>query len=247
LKTIAVIPARFGASRLPGKPLALIHGKPMVQWVYESTCQARGVDEVWIATDDQRVLDSVSGFGGKALMTSSALVSGTDRVAAVADQVPGDIYINVQGDEPLIEPKTIEAALKLVTSGSFQMSSVMTRLKNKQELENLSVVKAVVDKNNRAIYFSRYPIPYSRNPAPSSPADWACFRHLGLYVYRRDTLMQLRELEPSKIELGESLEQLRAMENGISIGLSLVDSVSIGVDTPEDLEAVRKMSGEVLR
>lgn len=125
----------------------------MVQWVYESARQARGVDEVWIATDEQRVLDSVSGFGGKALMTSGALVSGTDRVASVADQIPGDIYINVQGDEPLIEPKTIEAALKLVTSGSFQMSSVVTRLKNKQELENLSVVKAVVDKNSRAIYF----------------------------------------------------------------------------------------------
>ena len=177
MKTIAVIPARFGASRLPGKPLALIHGKPMIQWVYESTCKAQGVDEVWIATDDQRVLDSVSGFGGKALMTSSALASGTDRVAAVADQIPGDVYINVQGDEPLIEPKTIEAALKLVTTGGFQMSSVMTRLKNKQELENLSVVKALVDKNGRAIYFSRYPIPYSRNPASQSPSDWACFRH----------------------------------------------------------------------
>lgn len=246
MKTIAVIPARYGASRLPGKPLALIHGKPMIQWVYESTCKARGVDEVWIATDDQRILDSVSSFGGKALMTSSTLASGTDRVAAVADQIPGDVYINVQGDEPLIEPKTIEAALKLVTQGSFQMSSAMTRLKSKQELENLSVVKALVDRNGKAIYFSRYPIPYSRNPAPQTLSDWACFRHLGLYCYRRETLMQIRKLEPSKIEVGESLEQLRAMENGISIGLALVESVSVGVDTPEDLEMVKKLSGEVL-
>lgn len=247
MKTIAVIPARYGAARLPGKPLAMINGKPMIQWVYESARKAQGIDEVWVATDDQRILDSVEAFGGKAIMTSPHLTSGTDRVAAVADEKPADIYINVQGDEPLIEPRTIEAALELVLSGGFEMSSVMTRLKSRQELDSLAVVKALADNKGKAIYFSRYPIPYSRNPAPHSPEDWACYRHLGLYVYRRATLMRLRELEPSKIEVGESLEQLRAMENGIGIGLAVVDSISMGVDIPEDLETVRKLILEVVK
>jgi len=217
----------------------------MIQWVYESASKARGIDEVWIATDDQRILDSAGAFGGKAIMPSPHLTSGTVRVAAVADEKPADIYINIQGDEPLIEPSTIEAALELVLSGGFEMSSVMTRLKSRQELDSLAVVKALADKKGRAIYFSRYPIPYSRNAAPHSPEDWACFRHLGLYVYRRATLMRLRELDPSKIEVGESLEQLRAMENGIGIGLAVVDSISMGVDIPEDLETVRKLVLEV--
>lgn len=244
MKTIAVIPARFAATRLPGKPLADIHGKPMVQWVYEGAAKARGITQVVVATDDPRIFAAVEAFGGTAVMTSNTLTSGTDRVAAVADKMPADIYINVQGDEPLIEPSTIEAALELITEGDFEMSSVMTPLRSKEELESPAVVKAIADRRGRALYFSRYPIPYSRGPLPEDPAKWACYRHLGLYVYRRATLLKLRELPPSPIELGESLEQLRAMDNGIGIGLSVVASVSIGVDIPEDLDKVRKIVAE---
>lgn len=244
MKKIAVIPARYGATRLPGKPLLEIQGRPMIQWVYEAASKARGLDDVIVATDDLKIQKAVESFGGKAVMTSPDLKSGTDRVAAVADEIPADIYINVQGDEPLIEPATIEKALSLVESGQFEMSSVVTPLKNRQELDSLSTVKAIMDKKGRALYFSRYPIPYSRNAAPHSPEEWACYRHLGLYVYRKETLMRLRKLEPSLLELGESLEQLRALENGISIGLGIVDSISLGVDVQDDLESVRKLLGE---
>ncbi len=244
MRKIAVIPARYGATRLPGKPLLEIQGRPMIQWVYEATSKARGLDDVIVATDDFRIQKAVQGFGGNAIMTEANLKSGTDRVAAVADEIPADIYINVQGDEPLMEPATIEKALSLVESGPFEMSSVVTPLKNRQELDSLSTVKAIMDKKGRALYFSRYPIPYSRNAAPHSPKEWACYRHLGLYVYRKNTLMRIRELEPSPLELGESLEQLRALENGIEIGLGLVNSISMGVDVPEDLETVRSLLEE---
>lgn len=241
-RVIAVIPARFGATRLPGKPLADIHGKPMIQWVYEASRKARGIDRVIVATDDERIMKAVQAFGGEARMTPESCASGTDRVAAIADQLESEIYLNVQGDEPLIEPATIEAALRTVTERGFEMGSAMTRLQSREELEAPSVVKALVEKGtSRAIYFSRYPIPYSRQAAPENPAQYACFRHLGLYVYRRETLMKIRSLAPSPIELGESLEQLRALENGIGIGLATVDSVSIGIDTPADLDRVRQL------
>lgn len=247
MKTIAVIPARFGATRLPGKPLADIHGKPMVQWVYEAAAQARGISQVIVATDDARIFAAVEAFGGVAMMTSNTLTSGTDRVAAIADKLPADVYLNVQGDEPLIEPETIEAALSLVTESDFEMSSVMTRLKSLEELESRAVVKAIADRRGRALYFSRFAIPYSRNAAPTNLAEWACYRHLGLYVYRRSTLLKLRELEPSPLEIGESLEQLRALDNGISIGLGVVNSISMGVDLPEDLEKVKHILSQKVR
>ncbi len=236
-RIIAVIPARFRSTRLPGKPLADICGKPMIQWVYQSVCGAKGVDRVIVATDNTQIFESVKSFGGEAMMTPESLLSGTDRVAAVADQTDADVYVNVQGDEPLMESHTIEAALSLVTQGHFEMASAMTPLLSNSELENRSVVKALADKEGRALYFSRFPIPYSRQPA-SGP--FSCYRHLGLYVYRRSTLFKIRSLPLSPLEVGECLEQLRALENGISIGLAKVDSVSVGVDTPEDLEVVRE-------
>lgn len=238
MKAIAVIPARYSATRFPGKPLADLRGKPMVQWVYEGARRAKGIDQVIVATDDKRIFDAVKAFGGAALMTSDTLLSGTDRVAAVAEVTDADIYLNVQGDEPLIEAGAIEGALALVKDGRFTMSSAMTRLKSHGELENRTVVKALADRSGKAIYFSRYPIPYSR-VAPPPVEQLACFRHLGLYVYRKDILKRLTTLPPSPLELGESLEQLRALDNGIAIGLAVVESVSIGVDTPEDLETVK--------
>lgn len=239
-KIVVVIPARFSSTRLAEKPLADIHGKPMIQWVYEGASRAKGIDQVWVATDDERIASVVRRFDGKVMMTSSEIQSGTDRVAAVADQINADIYVNVQGDEPLIDARAIEKSVELVTSGKFSMSTVMTPIRHADELTDSSVVKVIFDKNERAIYFSRLPIPYSRGTIPALPSDYACRRHVGLYVYRKETLSKFRQLPPSLLEKAEVLEQLRALESGISIGITEVDFVSIGVDTPEDLEKVRQ-------
>jgi 3-deoxy-manno-octulosonate cytidylyltransferase (CMP-KDO synthetase) len=238
---IAVIPARYASTRLPAKILVDIHGKPMIQWVYERAKLARGIDQVVVATDDARILTVVDQFGGKAVMTSVDLQSGTDRVAAVADQVPGDIFVNVQGDEPLMDPRAIEEAVELVRSGRFTMSTVMSPLRTEAELNDPSVVKVISDRLGRAIYFSRHPIPYSRGARPEAGASYVCRRHVGLYVYDRPTLMRFRSLPVSALEKAEVLEQLRALADGIAIGITEVDFVSIGVDTPEDLERVRQV------
>jgi 3-deoxy-manno-octulosonate cytidylyltransferase (CMP-KDO synthetase) len=244
LQVVSVIPARYGSTRLLAKPLADINGKPMIQWVYERSAQARGVSRVIVATDDERVFSAVKKFGGDALMTSSSIQSGTDRVWAVAQEVPGDIFINIQGDEPLIEARAIEAGLALVSSGRFTMSTVMTPLRDVEELREPSVVKVIADQIGRAIYFSRHPIPYSRGPLPTAEGEsgeFVCRRHVGLYVYTRETLKKFNSLPPSALERAEVLEQLRAMDAGIPIGITEVDFTSIGVDTPEDLEKVRRI------
>lgn len=238
MRVVAVIPARYASTRLPGKPLAKIHGKPMIQWVYERAAQARLPSQVIVATDDARVEEAVKSFGGEVCMTSTELASGTDRVAAVADQIPGDIYVNVQGDEPLIDPRAIDQAIELVSSGRFVMSTVMTPMRDVADLSNSAVVKVIADDLGRALYFSRHPIPYSRQVAPLPGEAFICRRHCGLYVYNRKTLMQIRNLPVSPIERAESLEQLRAMKAGVAIGITEVDFTSIGVDTPEELEKV---------
>jgi 3-deoxy-manno-octulosonate cytidylyltransferase (CMP-KDO synthetase) len=239
-KIIAVIPARYASTRFPGKPLAQIRNKPMIQWVYESTQRAKSISKVLVATDDERIAQVVRNFGGEAILTSTELQSGTDRVAAVADQVPGDIYVNIQGDEPLIIPEAIEKPLAWVMENKFPLCSVMTPIRNRSELTDPSVVKVICDRVGRAIYFSRYPIPYSRGPVPEEPKDYPCLRHVGIYVYRKETLMHFRSLKSSDLEKGELLEQLRALENGIPIGVVKVDFLSIGVDIPEDLEKISK-------
>jgi len=245
LQVVSVIPARYGSTRLLAKPLADIHGKTMIQWVYERTKRARGISRVIVATDDERIVSAVRKFGGDAMMTAPDIQSGTDRVWAVAQQVPGDVFVNVQGDEPLIEPSAIEAGLELVTSGRFTMATVMTRLKDEAELREPSVVKVLADKTDRAIYFSRHPIPYSRGPLPTmEPATGAEFvsrRHVGLYIYTRETLKRFSSLPPSALETAEVLEQLRAMDAGMPIGITEGDFTAIGVDTPEDLENVRRI------
>lgn len=249
MRVLAVIPARFASTRLPGKPLSDIHGKPMIQWVYERARQAKGLLDVVVATDDEKVAQAVRSFGGKAMMTAPEIPSGTDRVAAVADEIQADVYINVQGDEPLMEPAAIEAAAELVTSGRFEMGTVMTPILDASDLENRAVVKVIADRHGRALYFSRLPIPYGREPIPAArrpsgttrdlDAPYACRRHVGLYSYTRDTLFRIRKLPPSLLEKCEMLEQLRAMQDGISIGITEIDFTSIGVDTPEELEKVR--------
>ena len=239
-QVILVIPARYGSTRLQAKPLADILGKPMIQWVYERSKRARGVARVVVATDDERIERPVRAFGGEVVMTSREIQSGTDRVAAVARELPGDIYVNVQGDEPLIEPSAIEAGIELVASGRFPIGTVMTPLRSKEELFDPSVVKVIADKTDRAVYFSRHPIPYSRGEVPAQ-GPFASYRHVGLYVYTREALLQFTSLPPSALEKAEVLEQLRAMDQGIPIGIREVDFTSIGVDTPEDLEKVRRV------
>jgi 3-deoxy-manno-octulosonate cytidylyltransferase (CMP-KDO synthetase) len=243
MKVIAVIPARYASTRLPAKPLADIHGKPMIQHVYERAKKANTTHQTVIATDDERIAQAARKFGATVAMTSPDINSGTERVAAVADEIPGDVYVNIQGDEPLIEPKAIDEAVKLVTQYGFPMGTVMTLLKTEQELDDPSVVKVIADKRRRAIYFSRLPIPYSRGPRPQSKQPFACMRHVGLYVYTRQTLQEFRKLPPTPLEQAEVLEQLRALDAGIPIGITHVEFTSVGVDTPDDLERVRKILG----
>ena len=240
MRVIAVIPARYASTRLPAKPLVDIHGKPMVQWVYERAKLARSVDRVIVATDDERILKAVKAFGGEAIMTSPDINSGTDRVAAIADQIDADIYVNVQGDEPLMATEAINRAVSLVSSGSFKMATVMTPMHDPDDLTNKAVVKVLADKFGRSIYYSRHPIPYSRGEAPGFGGSFVCRRHVGLYAYTKDTLMRIRALPMSAIEKGEMLEHLSAMEDGISIGITEVNFTSIGVDTPDELEKARK-------
>ena len=213
----------------------------MIQWVYERTCRASGIDQTVVATDDERVAAVVRRFGGEVAMTSPDIRSGTDRVSAVADEIEADIYVNVQGDEPLIEPDAIEKGVELVASGRFPIGTVMTPLKSHAELQDSSVVKVIADRNDRAIYFSRLPIPYSRGPLPEAGYPFVCMRHVGLYIYTREALKAFSSIPPGALEQAEVLEQLRALEHGISIGITEVDFTSIGVDTPEDLEKVRKI------
>jgi 3-deoxy-manno-octulosonate cytidylyltransferase (CMP-KDO synthetase) len=211
----------------------------MVQWVYEAAKKARGIDEVFVATDDERIVRVVEGFGGRAVFTKPEIPSGTDRVAAVADLHPADVYINIQGDEPLMAPEAIEKAAELITSGRFEMGTVMTPIKDPTDLDNRAVVKVIADRTGRALYFSRWPIPYSRGERPQKVSDLVCRRHVGLYSYTRDVLFRIRSLSPSALEKAEVLEQLRAMGDGIEIGIEEVDFISIGVDTPEELEKAR--------
>jgi 3-deoxy-manno-octulosonate cytidylyltransferase (CMP-KDO synthetase) len=241
MKVVAVIPARYSAQRLPGKPLADLLGKPMIQWVYEGAKRAQSPSQFVIATDDTRIQAVAQSFGARVVMTSSDIQSGTDRVAAVADQIAADVYVNVQGDEPLIEGEIIDQAVALVTSGRFRMATLMTPLQSLEELRSPHVVKVIADRELRAIYFSRHPIPYSRIPEPPEGRAFISRRHLGLYVYTRELLHELRKVPPCDLERAESLEQLRALEQGIAIGITEVKSQSIGVDLPEDLETVRNL------
>ena len=241
-KVTVVIHARLKSTRLPEKPLADIAGKPMIQWVYERARCASGIDRVIVATDHEKIVLAVKSFSGEALMTPEDLQSGTDRVAYVAEALKADeneIFVNLQGDEPLIEPKAIEKGVELVKSKRFPIGTVMVPIRNQSELLDPNVVKVIADLNDRAIYFSRFPIPYSRIQSKEKIIE--SMRHVGLYVYDRKTLSKFQSLPVTEIEKLESLEQLRALKNGIPIGITEVNFTSIGVDTPEDLEKVRKV------
>ena len=248
MHVVAIIPARYASTRLNGKPLLNIAGKPMIQWVYERAKKAKLTNDVIAATDDKRVFDAVRYFGGTAVMTSPEHRTGTDRIAEAADGLNVDIIVNVQGDEPLIEPEMIDEAIRPLTNDSeIVVATLKTKIKDEKELNNPNVVKVVTDKNDFALYFSRLPVPYYRDEWKDLKhltvhgSRFTVFKHIGLYVYRKDFLLKFAKMKPTPLEEAEKLEQLRVLENGYKIKVVETEHDSIGVDTEEDLEKVRKI------
>jgi len=247
-RVAVVIPARYGATRLPGKPLAEIDGRPMIWYVWDKAKRAKIPSRVVVATDDERIASAVRGFGGEAVMTSADCASGTDRVAEAARGMDEGIFINLQGDEPLMDPSVIDAvASPLVSDPDISMSTAALPGVDPEEYRRPSVVKVVIDAKGDALYFSRAPIPHYRDASPqdmgAGPRETgACagrFRkHLGIYGYRREILFRVAALPPSPLEEAERLEQLRALQAGYRIRVVDVGHDSVGVDTPEDLKAV---------
>jgi 3-deoxy-manno-octulosonate cytidylyltransferase (CMP-KDO synthetase) len=239
---LAVIPARFHATRLPGKILADLGGRPMIEHVYRRATAAGLVHAVIVATDDERIADAVRSFGGAALLTRADHVSGTDRIAEVVRELPCRAVVNLQGDEPLIEPATIDAAVApLLADPAVEMSTVSRPLAGIDEFRSPHVVKVVSNSAGDAMYFSRAAIPASAPSAGPGAVPSAARAHVGLYVYRRDTLLKLAALPPAALELEESLEQLRALAHGIRIRVVDTRHMAAGVDTPADLERVRRV------
>ena len=232
-----IIPARYGSTRLPGKPLAMIGDKPMIQRVYEQVSKAMEIEQVIVATDDQRVYDAVVAFGGQAMMTRPDHLTGTDRLAEVAaTHTEIDVVINVQGDEPLIDASVIDAlAREFKEDSSLQMGTVGCPLLE-EEYNEPSAVKVIVNRLGNAMYFSRSLIPYPRNAFVQPP-----LKHIGMYGYQRQFLLNYAKMEPTPAELTESLEQLRALENGYTIRVITTDQRFVGVDTPEDLDRVNEI------
>ncbi|MGE3178336.1 MAG: 3-deoxy-manno-octulosonate cytidylyltransferase [Vicinamibacterales bacterium] len=238
MQIVAVIPARFSSTRFPGKPLADIDGRPMIEHVYRRAAASAAVSHVIVATDDARIAAAVQRFGGEVRLTSPDHLSGTDRLAEVAATLDCDVVVNVQGDEPLLDPRAISEAVAPFADPSVLMTTLYRRIESPADLSNPNVVKVVVDRAGYAMYFSRSPIPYIRDPRGGWPP---LYRHVGLYAYRRSTLLVLSQLEPTPLERTESLEQLRALEHGIRIKTVETAYDSFGVDTPGDLEQVRRL------
>ena len=238
-KTIAIIPARYQSSRFPGKPLALIKNKPMIQWVFEGVCGVKKLDAVYVATDDRRIKDCVGGFGGEAIMTSPKHESGSDRLAECVDILEldnDDVVLNIQGDEPLINSIIVEELLSTMKDNNF-MGTLKEVIIHKEDIENPNIVKVITDLNNDAIYFSRSIIPFLRNQSE----ELKYYRHLGLYAYKAGFLKEFTSWPKSLLEKTEGLEQLRALEHGIKIRVAETKSKTMGVDIPEQIRIVENM------
>jgi 3-deoxy-manno-octulosonate cytidylyltransferase (CMP-KDO synthetase) len=235
-RVVALIPARYESTRFPGKPLALIDDRPMIEHVYRRAADARTIDAVVVATDDERIADAVSGFGGTAVMTRRDHASGTDRLAEAASGLTCEIVVNVQGDEPLVTGDAIDAAVRLLDDPDAVMGTLRRRFDRLADAASPDVVKVVVGTNGDALYFSRSLVPYIR-PGAEPPPIW---RHIGLYTYRRAFLEILASLPQTPLERAEGLEQLRALEHGYRIRTAETSAEAIGVDTPADLDRVRQ-------
>jgi 3-deoxy-manno-octulosonate cytidylyltransferase (CMP-KDO synthetase) len=239
-KVTAVIPARYGSTRLAGKPLISLAGKPMIQRVYERAKLAARVDRVIVATDDERIVKAVEGFGGESRMTRSEHRTGTERVAEVAAREEGDVFVNVQGDEPLLDPNAIDVAVNaLLEEPQASISTVATPIKTPGDIMDPNVVKTVLDFDGNALYFSRAPIPWVRDTA--SKIVVRHLKHLGLYVFQREALLEYPTLPQGELERIEQLEQLRWMENGWKIRVAEVAHDAVSVDVPEDVARVEKL------
>jgi 3-deoxy-manno-octulosonate cytidylyltransferase (CMP-KDO synthetase) len=242
-RVVVVIPARYGATRLPGKPLVMLAGKPMIQRVYERAKLAQRADQVIVATDDERILKAVEGFGGEARMTRTDHRTGTERVAEVAAHVAGDVFVNVQGDEPLLDPAAVDRAVSsLLEEPQAPISTVATPVKTPGDIMDPNVVKTVLDFDGNALYFSRAPIPWVRDTG--SKIQVRHLKHLGLYVFQRDALLEYPTLPQGELERIEQLEQLRWMENGWKIRVAEVEHDAVSVDAPADVERVERLLRE---
>lgn len=238
MKTIAIIPSRYGSSRFPGKPLALISGKPMIQWVYENVSKAEFLDAVYVATDDKRIFDCVEAFDGRALMTASTHTCGTDRLAECAEILKledEDLVLNIQGDEPLIKAEMVQNLYSCFDQEDVYMGTLKKRIEVKEELTNPNVVKVINDVNDYAIYFSRYCLPYERDGK-----SVVHYKHIGAYGYKTWFLKKYSKMEKTPLEVAESLEQLRVLENGYKIRVKETKFQTVGVDTPEQIAQVEE-------
>jgi len=241
VRTLGVIPARYGAQRFPGKPLAMIAGKSLVQRVYEQAAKAKRLDKVVVATEDTRILEAVEKFGGDAMLTSPECATGTDRVAEVARAFDSELALNIQGDEPLMRPEMIDQLIEGVQAdASCVMGTLARKIESASVLANPNVVKVVIGANGNALYFSRSQVPYVRDAADQFRGA-TFYKHLGIYAFRRDFLLKFVRLPASPLEKTEKLEQLRALENGYAIKVLVTPHDSIGVDQPEDVKLVEEI------
>lgn len=237
MKIIGVIPARYQSSRFPGKPLALILGKPMIWWVYQQCIKVPELDEVYVATDDERIYKTCEQLGMRVMMTSEQCHTGTDRVGEVAEKIAGDLYVNIQGDEPLIEPQMISDVIGIFRDESVYYGSLRKQITDEEEMSAQSTVKVVVDKNEDALYFSRSVIPSNVKEGRLARV----YRHVGIYAYKREFLQTFIQLPPTELEAGEGLEQLRALENGYKLRVHETQFDTIGVDLPEHIPMVEAL------
>lgn len=247
MKVVGIIPARYGSTRFPGKPLVTLRGRPMIHWVHEAATRCRTLDSVWIATDDERIRACAESFGARVVMTAAEHPSGTDRLAEAAAGMEADVVVNVQGDEPLLDPNAVDAAVAALASDEkADVATLTAPLTEAGAFTDPNVVKAIVDAEGRALWFSRAPIPWPKEtPTGASPVPpGEARRHLGLYAYRAAYLARFVSLPPSALERVEGLEQLRILENGGRIRVVHVERCEPAVDTPADVEAVERRLAE---
>ena len=244
MKVVGIIPARYASTRFPGKPLALIKGKPMIQRVYEQALKSQ-LDEVVVATDDVRIADAVMDFGGRYVLTDPNHRSGTDRCREALDLLDKqyDAVVNVQGDEPFIDPRQINQVMELISRDDTQLASLAKKVVDEDELFSPNTVKVVMDKRGNALYFSRNPIPYMRNVDRN---EWlkngVFYKHIGIYAYKSETLRRIAEMQPTALEVSESLEQLRWLENGLDIRIGITDTENVSIDQPGDIEKAEQFA-----
>jgi 3-deoxy-manno-octulosonate cytidylyltransferase (CMP-KDO synthetase) len=246
MKFVCIIPARYASQRLPGKPLLKLGGQPMIEWVYRRACRVSLFEKVVVATDDQRILDHMKKIGGNVIMTPEDMASGTDRVAYVAQEIDADVIVNLQGDEPLISSEVLEKVCVPFEDPQVNMVTPITRIKSTEDMTDVTLARVIIDKNKDAIYFTRATIPYNRDL--ENRDEWHqhhhYFKHIGIYAYRRNFLLEVSNLPPGKLEKIEKLEQLRVIENGYQITPVYTDYKSVCVDTPQDLQDINNYISE---